>query len=418
MSKHTIRTIAAQISYEVIYKKSNLSEVFKQRLSSPSLTELKSSVKALCFTTIRFYLSLEDSWLQYIDKRPKDKMVRVILSQAMAELNHHDKPQHAVVNEAINTAKKLNKRWATGLINSCLRKATDAIDLKPSSDVSRYSHPQWWIDQLKQDWPNNWQQILTANNQKPPLWIRSKTSPTEELLPTKHEHINGAYKIQAQDITTLEAFKKGDISVQDASAQLAALIIDPQNNEKILDACAAPGGKTCHLLELNSHIKLDALELFQNRAKKISENLQRLNLQANVIVADTNNTDQWFEGQLYNKILLDAPCSASGILRRHPDIKYIRQAKDLDKICQDQQQLLTSVAKLLAQNGRLLYATCSIFDQENSSQIKKFLKSHPEFSEIKLNYPFATQCEYGIQILTGTEDMDGFYYCYLKKDDL
>lgn len=415
MSKHTIRTIAAQISYEVIYKKSNLSEVFKTRLSSSSLIDLKSSVKALCFTTIRFYLSLEDNWLQYIDKKPKDKMIRVVLSQAMAELIHHHKPPHAVVNEAINTAKKLNKRWATGLINSCLRKATVDAEHCPSNEASLYAHPQWWIDQLKKDWPNNWQQILTANNQKPPLWIRSKIIPDKTLLPLKHEQITSAYKIQAQDITALDIFKSGDISVQDASAQLAALIIDPQDHEKILDACAAPGGKTCHLLELNNRISLDALELFQNRAQKITENLQRLNLQANVIVADTNNTEQWFEGEFYNKVLLDAPCSASGILRRHPDIKYIRQPQDLNKICQDQQQLLASTAKLLAPNGRLLYATCSIFNQENSDQIQLFLKSHPEFSEIKLNYPFATQCEHGIQILTGTADMDGFYYCYLEK---
>jgi 16S rRNA (cytosine967-C5)-methyltransferase len=172
------------------------------------------------------------------------------------------------------------------------------------------------------------------------------------------------------------------------------------------------------LLELNPNIKLDALELYPNRAKKITENLQRLQLTANVIVADGKNPETWFCGEKYNKILLDAPCSASGIVRRHPDIKFIRQAKDLADICQDQQELLHATSKVLKPGGTLLYVTCSIFNIENSNQINNFLKTHPEFSEIKLKYPFAINCEYGIQILSGEQDADGFYYCYLRKNEV
>lgn len=416
MSKFTVRTIASQISYDVIFKKKNLNEVFIQKLSAKAFDDTRSSIKALCFVTIRHYLLLEDIWLSCLNKRPKDKMVRIILSQSLAEYNYHKKPKHVVVNEAINTAKKLNKKWASGLINSCLRKAVEIEKHIASNQSAEYAHPEWWITKLKTDWPNSWQQILLANNKQPPLWIRSKTTPTQDRLLEKHADINHAYKIQAQDITALEAFKSGKMSVQDASAQLAAIIINPKNNEKILDACAAPGGKTCHLLELNSHIQLDALELYENRAKKITENLTRLKLEASVVVADANNIKSWFEGRKYNKILLDVPCSASGIVRRHPDIKYIRQENDLEKICQDQQQLLENVAKTLAPGGSLLYATCSIFKQENTDQIKRFLISHPQFSEIKLNYGFATKCEFGIQVITGTQDMDGFYYCYLRKN--
>lgn len=419
MSKQTTRTLAAQICYDVVYKKTNLSEVFTQRLApAPAhVQDIKSAVKAICFATIRNYLLLEDMWFQCVNKRPKDKMVRVIMTQAMAEFKHLEKPRHVVVNEAINTAKKLNKKWACGLINSSLRKAVELINFKASNEAAQFAHPQWWVDKLKHDWPSNWQQILLANNQKPPLWIRANTKPTTELLLKAHEDIDGAYTIQAQDITKVNGFNTGDISVQDASAQLAAYIIDPQNDEKILDACAAPGGKTGHLLELNNHIQLDALELYPNRAKKINENLQRLNLKANVIVADSCQPNKWFNGEKYHKILLDAPCSASGILRRHPDIKFIRQQADLEKICQDQHKLLSSVAPLLAPGGKLLYATCSVFNQENSNQIKDFLKTRPEFSEIKLKYPFAVNCEYGIQILSGSKNMDGFYYCYLKKNE-
>ena len=425
MSKQTTRTIAAQICYAVVFKKANLSEVFKRRLSANNTHELKPAVKALCYETIRYYLLLENLWLQCVDKRPKDKMVQVIMTQALAELKYLNKPKHVVVNEAINTAKKLNKNWACGLINSSLRKAVElaeAPDLTLNNDAALYAHPQWWIDKLKTDWPDHWQHILTSNNQKPPLWIRAKKNLTEEqvnkLKAQAHKHITLAYKIAAQDIITNTEFQTGKISVQDASAQLAALIIDPQNGEKILDACAAPGGKTCHILELNNTIELDALEIYPNRAKKIEENLRRLKLQANIIIADATTQKGWFKEPKYHKILLDAPCSASGILRRHPDIKFLRKQQDLENICQDQQNLLVSTAKTLAVNGTLLYATCSVFKEENSNQIKLFLKTHPEFSEIELKYPFAINCEYGVQIITGTNDMDGFYYCYLQKNEL
>ena len=418
MTNQTIRTIAAQISYEVVYKKNNLSNTFIKRISTKQPLESKSAIKALCYETIRHYINLEHWWSSCLDKKPKDKLVRVILTQAMTEFHVMKKPQHAVVNEAINTAKKLNKQWASGLINSCLRKAIVLKSPIPTNEMAQFSHPQWWVNSLKTDWPDHWQQILIANNQKPPLWIRSKTTPDESLFPVPHKFIKGAYKIQAQDITQLPVFQNGNISVQDASAQLAALILDPQNGEKILDTCAAPGGKSCHLLEINPCIELDTLELYPNRAKKISENLNRLNLKANVIVADAKLTDVWFKGNKYDKILLDAPCSASGIVRRHPDIKFVRQPEDLVDICQDQQELLEASSKVLNVNGTLLYATCSIFGVENSDQIKIFLKTHPEFTEIKLKYPFAVNCEYGIQILSGNEDADGFYYCYLKKNEI
>jgi 16S rRNA (cytosine967-C5)-methyltransferase len=412
MSKQ--RIIAAQITYEVVFKKQNLSEVFNQRLSDNLAPEFKSAVKALCYDTIRHYLQLQDRWQQCIKKLPKDKLVRVILSQALAEFYYQNKPEHVVVNEAANVAKKLKKRWACGLINATLRQVLKNKEYKPSDEVAHYEHPQWWINLLKHDWPDDWQTIMQANNQKPPLWVRCK-KPIE--CAQKHPSIEGAYKIEAQIITNNDDFVSGNLSVQDASAQLAAHILNPKEDERILDMCAAPGGKTGHLLELNKTIKLDALELYENRAKKIHENLQRLDLNATVIVGDGSQTDEWFKGEKYDKILLDAPCSASGIVRRQVDVKFQRKPEDFKGICQTQQELLSSAANLLTDGGRLLYATCSVFNQENSQQIKLFLNSHPEFSEIKLKYDFATNCEYGIQVLTGSQDMDGFYYCYLTKHE-
>jgi len=410
MSKQ--RTIAAQISYEVVFKKQNLSEVFNQRLNSNHTAEFKSAVKALCYDTIRHYLQLQDCWLQHVEKLPKDKLVRVILTQGLAEFYYQQKPEHVVVNEAANVAKKLKKHWSCGLINATLRQALKNKNYQPSDEVAQYEHPQWWIDQLKSDWSDDWQAILQANNCKPPLWVRSK-KPLEQA--NAHPSIDGAYTITAQNITNNADFLAGSLSVQDASAQLAAHILNPQDHERILDMCAAPGGKTGHLLELNNTIKLTALELYENRANKIHENLQRLKLKAQVVVGDGSQPEQWFTGKKYDKVLLDAPCSASGIVRRQVDIKFLRKPDDLKGICQTQQKLLSSAADLVVDGGRLLYVTCSVFKQENSQQIKLFLNSRPEFSEIKLKYDFAINCEYGVQIVTGSQNMDGFYYCYLKK---
>lgn len=417
MSRFSHRTISASIIYDVIVKKNNISESFQNYLKLLENPQHKSAAKALCYDTLRNYNLLQSGWLQFVKKKPKDKMVAIIMSQALAEFHFLHKAAHIIVNEAINTAKLMNKSWARGLINSCLRQATRNPSIQNMNDSSQYSHPQWWIDMLKADWPDSWKQILSSNNIKPPLWIRKNSHYANTLQSEPHTQIESALKIEACDIKQLHEFNNGEISVQDASAQLAAFILEPQKGEKILDACAAPGGKSCHLLEISPDIRLDSLELYSNRSKKITENLQRLNLNARVLIGNAIQTDDWYEGQAYDKILLDTPCSASGIVRRQPDIKYLRSKQEVDSICLTQEQLLNKLSPLLKPGGILLYATCSVFKQENSLQIKKFLKSHPEFSEIKLKYSFAVNCEYGIQILTGTQDMDGFYYCCLKKHD-
>ena len=411
MSKQ--RLVAAQISYEVIFKKQNLAEMFNQRLAINLAPEFVSAVKALCYDTIRHFLALQDRWLQQVKKIPKDKLVRVILSQALAEFYHQNKPEHVVVNEAAKIAKKLKKSWACGLINATLRATLNNQNHQPSNEIASFSHPQWWIDKLKNDWADDWQTILQENNKKPPLWVRSRKKLSNA---EPHSFIKGAYEIPPQNIRKNSEFISGTLSVQDASAQLAAYILAPNKNETLLDMCAAPGGKTGHLLELEKTIEMDALELFENRAKKIDENLKRLNLNAKIITGDGTKPEQWCAGKKYDKILLDAPCSASGIVRRQVDVKFQRSEEDLKEICKTQQNLLSSAAKLLNVNGRLLYATCSIFKQENNQQIKLFLNSHPEFSEIKLKYPFAKNCEHGIQVITGSHNMDGFYYCYLQKN--
>jgi 16S rRNA (cytosine967-C5)-methyltransferase len=233
---------------------------------------------------------------------------------------------------------------------------------------------------------------------------------------TQHAEIKTAWLLDDHKASQSEELKEGRFSVQDAAAQLAAEIINPQAGEHILDACAAPGGKSCHLLELQSNISLDVLEIEPLRMKRVVENLARLELKANqLILGDATTPEQWYNGEKYDKILLDVPCSAAGVVRRNPDIKLSRKAEHLIQLTQLQAQIINKIAPMIKIGGQLLYVTCSVFRSENERQIKKFLNNNPDFTEVPLEYSFAEKCLHGIQILTGTTQMDGFYYCLLQK---
>lgn len=421
------RALAIKIIYDVVFKKLNLKNELSVRTQNH---QHASFIKSLCYETIRHYGGLEKIWRQSVTKKPKDKIVQVALTQAVCEKMILQKPSHAIVNETVQSLKKLKKNWASSLLNASLRACFENADwqLKPED-----SHPLWWAEKTKNDWPDNYEAIFQANLDHPPFWVRMAKSQTpEHKQPSSqnsdwqpHSNIEGAYIIPAANVAEIPEFQQGVLSVQDASAQLAAMILAPQEGERILDACAAPGGKTGHLLELNPNIQLVALEKYPNRAKKIEQNLSRLQKSGTAMmatknmvkikVADAKNVDEWFDGKVFDKILLDVPCSASGILRRQPDIKFHRSPEELTSICEEQAGLLSSVSKVLKPGGQILYATCSIFSEENQMQIKRFLKTNQNFKERPLEYDFANRCEHGIQILPGTQNMDGFYYCVLEK---
>ena len=374
--------------------------------------------------------------------KQKDSDVQLILLMALYELNACRTPDYAIINDAVELVKKAGKSWASGLVNAVLRRymrEKQALlvllnSLSTNDSQARYSHPQWLLEKIKTDWPENWQQILTANNQRPAFWLRINQSlysvaQYQHLLANEEIEFDvtepsvaltdSALKLShGIDVRLLPGFTEGAVSVQDAGAQLAAELLNVAEFSRVLDLCAAPGGKTCHLLERYSSIdKLFAVELDEQRMQRVSENLQRLKLEsrAELIVADVRQYKQWWQGDKFDRILIDAPCSASGVIRRHPDIKTLRRESDIEQLVKLQAEILFSAWQMLAPGGELLYVTCSVFKDENQNQMARFLTSNNDAAEIKIEANWGKSCEYGRQLLPGEQDADGFYYCRLRK---
>lgn len=364
--------------------------------------------------------------------RSKEQEVKLLLLLALYELMELSTPDYAVVDETVQLSRSLNKTWASGLINGVLRSFTRDRQVYLSSldsdDVANYSHPEWIINLLRKDWPQHWQQILQANNQRPPLWLRVNraqkgTQQYKKLLDEQgfesslHPVAQQALKLERSvDVFSLPGFEQGMVSVQDAGAQLAADLLDVKSGQTVLDLCAAPGGKTCHLLEIEPELKkLVAVELEQQRMQKVKQNLERLKLDAELIVADASECSTWWDGELFDRILVDVPCSASGVIRRHPDIKSLRREDDLVSLVQTQQKILQQAWSMLSPDGLLLYVTCSVFRQENEVQIRMLLSEQDDAEEVTIDATWGITCEPGRQILPGEGDSDGFYFACVRK---
>jgi 16S rRNA (cytosine967-C5)-methyltransferase len=365
--------------------------------------------------------------------KPKDIDVQLVLLMALYELDECRTPDYAVINESVELVRKSGKKWASGLVNAVLRNFTREKEKLISSikdGVVLYSHPAWLLEKIKADWPQHWQQILQANNQRPAFCLRVNQllySATQYQQLLAEDGIESSIVVLADfalklehgvDVRLLPGFAEGAVSVQDAGAQLVAELLDVSGADRVLDLCAAPGGKTCHILERNPEIEgLIAVELEQKRMLRVSENLQRLKLEsrAALIVGDARDTGQWWNGEKFNRILIDAPCSASGVIRRHPDIKTLRRASDIEPLVELQSEILQSAWQMLEDGGELLYVTCSVFKDENQNQIQNFLSAHDDATEIKIEADWGKSCDYGRQLFPGEQDADGFYYCRLKK---
>jgi 16S rRNA (cytosine967-C5)-methyltransferase len=338
------------------------------------------------------------------------------------------------VSETVAATKPLKCDFLRGLINGVLRNIQrnlakdDADDADEATaelpDAIKYSHPSWFIKKLQSAYPDQWQEILTANLERPPMWLRVNQQHhdvTEYLALLSQEDISvelvdeksSAIKlVNAIDVNKLPGFADGWISVQDGAAQQAAILLNTQTDDTVLDCCAAPGGKTCHILELTPDLgQMTAIDIEENRLLRVKENLTRLNLTAKVITADAAS-QEWWDGELYDRILLDAPCSGTGVIRRHPDIKWLRKADDIEKLTVLQQQILNNIWSLLKPGGTLLYVTCSILPEENIQQIQQFLS---ENNNAKLVQITNEKTDIGWQILPNEQSMDGFYYAKLEK---
>jgi len=360
----------------------------------------------------------------------EDQDLFALLIIGLYQLEIQKKAPHAAVHATVEVCEELGKGYAKSVINACLRRyAREYESLTPPLDenpVTASSHPKWLVKMLSKAWPEQFQDILDENNQRPPLCLRvnQRQGSREQYLerlqqagiearPAEHSAV-GIYLTESCDITALPGFADGDFSVQDEAAQLAAMLLAPQDGERILDACAAPGGKTCHLLE-SADARVVALDIEQNRLPRVHENLARLQLSAEVVCADMATPDAWWDGELFDAILLDAPCSATGVIRRHPDIKLLRRREDIAQLAQVQAQLLDTAWSLLKPGGRLLYATCSVLPEENSAQMQRFADANADAQLQTLDFCWGSACNAGRQLLPQRNGHDGFYYALLVK---
>lgn len=427
------RVIAAKILVNILQNGLSFT-IAVNKVALPQHDNDRRLVQEICYGILRHYFILEFITQQLLKKpfKQKDFDLQLLIYIGLYQIIYLKIPDHAAVNEVVNATKVLKKHWASKLINAVLRnfirQRDDYIQLADKDEFAKYSHPQWMLQQIKTAWPTHWQQIVTANNQHAPMSLRINLSKISRAdygaLLTKadinyenHALIESAVVLsQGIDVNKLPGFTDGLISVQDVAAQLAAYLIDLQPEQHVLDACAAPGGKAAHMLEHQA--KLNSLLAIDNnaaRCEKIDETFKRLQLQGDILCADANKLAQQLKEKLFDRILLDAPCSATGVIRRHPDIKFLRRASDIKMLTETQLQLLTGLWPLLNAGGKLLYATCSILPEENQQVISRFLQMQTDARELDLTIACGHVMEHGRQILPGEDDMDGFYYCLLGK---
>lgn len=428
-----VRVAAAEVIAEVLRGRS-LSSLLPKYAQQVTLSD-RALFKALCFGTLRWYPQIEILLQQLIDKplKQKELPLQALIACGIYQLLYMRIAEHAVINETVAGTKKLNRQWAKGFVNAVLRKVQrqrqTLVEQHRQNPVFHRAHPQWLIDELQKDWPSAVaEQIMTANNQQAPMTLRvnSQRCSREDYLQrladlgmvarAAHYSPQGLVLEKAVDVSDLPGFKQGLVSVQDEAAQLAASLLALQAGQRVLDACCAPGGKTCHIAELQPQLKaLVAIDLEEERLKRTRENLQRLGLTAQLLASDVGNIDQWWDGQCFDRILLDAPCSASGVIRRHPDIKLLRKGADIDKLSAIQVDLLNRVWKTLSDGGILVYATCSVFQRENDQVIAQFLAANCDAEIMPIEGDWGYSTDYGRQLLPTENGSDGFYYARLHK---
>jgi 16S rRNA (cytosine967-C5)-methyltransferase len=384
--------------------------------------EVEASVRAaaqdLAYGTLR-NLGLLDALLSELLRKPAKPAVHALLLAALYQLRARPGSSHTTVDQAVRAVTRIEAA-AKGLVNAVLRnylRETDALLARCDSEPAHYSYPQWWIDRVRADWLQRWESILNAGNLRPPMTLRvnSRRTSAEQYLAKLGEHglageLVGPQAILLERPTPIEAlpgFAAGEVSVQDAGAQLAAPFLDLGQGMRVLDACAAPGGKSGHILEL-ADCSLTALDSDPARVPRIGDNLARLGLSARVICADCLAPAGWWDGSPFDRILLDAPCTASGVVKRHPDIKWLRRESDCAAMAAIQGRMLDTLWQVLSPGGKLLYATCSVFSQENTKVIESFLAR----SNTARRLPLA-KLERG-QLLPDARH-DGFFYALLQK---
>jgi 16S rRNA (cytosine967-C5)-methyltransferase len=390
----------------------------------------RGALQDLSYGTLRYYGRLRLVLEQLLHKPLRDEALRCLLLVALYQLNYTRAPAHAVVDHAVRAARQLNAgaaSLANAVLRAFLRSREALLAAADRSDEGRYSYPQWWIDAVRARYGDLAHAILLAGNQHPPMTLRvnrRRSVPEEYLALLAQQGMSaslvapGAILLERPvPVNRLPGFADGLVSVQDAGAQCAAHLLGARDGMRVLDACAAPGGKCAHLLEL-AQVDLTALDKDASRLQKTAENLERLGLCAALLEGDAAQPGAWWDGKPFQRILADVPCSASGVVRRHPDIKWLRRPSDIEGFARQQSQILGALWRLLESDGKLLYATCSIFERENRQVVGEFLREHGDARLLETDGGWreagcTPDWEDG-QLLPGALH-DGFYYAVLHK---
>lgn len=427
------RAKAATILNKLLAHEGSLANLLTRPISGDGVQEFPL-LQEICFGTCRWYYQL-DAILNLLLTKPlktKDGDLRCLLLIGLYQLHFLRVPSYAVVNETVSATQALGKGWAKGLINGVLRNflrdADALVEQVQRTASSKFAHPVWFIKRMEKAWPDHWEAILTANNQHPPMTLRvneSRVSRVEYLsllndasIPAREGTLASSciYLNGPCSVDSLPGFADGLVSVQDEASQLIPALLALQSGDSVLDACAAPGGKTCHILESGHSLsRVVALDDDARRLEKLHQNLLRLQLTAEVIVADAGAVNGWWDGESFDRILLDAPCSATGIIRRHPDIKILRRPDDLGKLREIQRTLLDRLWTCLKPGGLLLYSTCSVLPEENSEIIAAFLQCQSDAKHEEIQAQWGVECAQGRQLLPHPDGHDGFYFATLRK---
>lgn len=427
------RAAAALAVRDVLGPGRALDAALEQRLEGLDDARDRGLAREIAYGVLRFLprLRLLAAKLLQRPMKRRDLDLECLLLAGLYQLNHLRVPAHAAVSETVAAARLLEKPWAAGLLNGVLRgferhreELLAALEREPPA---RWCFPDWLLERLRGAWPDVWEELVEQSNRRPPMVLRvngTRTSRTEyagrlaaaglAARPLTHA-ARGLVLDRPVEVERLPGFADGWVSVQDGAAQLAAPLLQPEAGQRVLDACAAPGGKAAHILELEPEAELTAVDISPQRLQPLRANLARLRLRARVLAGDlADGSGAWARGR-YERILLDVPCSATGVIRRHPDIKWLRRPADIVRLTRLQARILDTLWSRLVPGGMLVYVTCSLLAEENHRQMRAFLQRTGDARELPIEAPWGRSCRHGRQLLTGTEGMDGFYFARLTK---
>jgi len=427
------RAIVAKILCSLLNDRGSLNTLLGNHKDHPEFSLIQESSYGCC----RWYFALESLLGQLLNKplKKQDLDIKCLMICALYQLRELEVAEYAVINESVSAVKIFKKPWAKGLVNAVLRgylRKKDELEqsLTASQPNGDLAFPRWLESEISEQWPEQALSVFQNSNQRPPMTLRVNLARNsrEQYLESLTQAGLGAtaggladsalYLDQPASVTDLPGFAEGKVSVQDEASQLVPSLLQLEPAQHVLDACAAPGGKSCHILESKYSLSsLTSIDMSQSKLDRIRENFERLGFESNLVAADAGELETWWDGNHFDRILLDAPCSATGVIRRHPDIKLLRRREQIKSLGETQSDLLTKLWTCLKPGGLLLYTTCSLLRQENEETIRRFLDSTDNAKYEAIAADWGVECAFGRQLLPGTSSgPDGFFYAVLRKE--